>query len=167
MAALERKLESLRLTHEDKVAELQRQVTKIDRMVSDKETEMHSLQGQIDQLEGSVLERKMIHEIQVSSRHTPPEQHTLAPKIRNKSATSPQQVRKGDVVGSSVGVRSYRRRARLCASFHFPRRGRGGAKCARCDRPPPSHLCMSACGVRSRRTPTRRERNYLVSRRCT
>merc|ERR1711988_996170 len=39
VAALERKLESLRMTHDDKIAELKRQVTKIERMVADKQME--------------------------------------------------------------------------------------------------------------------------------
>jgi len=68
VAALERKMESLRVTHEEKVSELKRQATKIDRMVADKEMEMGSLRGQIEQLEGSVLERKMIHEIQAKNK---------------------------------------------------------------------------------------------------
>jgi len=68
VAALERKLESLKGAHDDKIAELKRQITKIDRMVADKEAEMASLKGQIDQLEGSVLERKMIHEIQAKNK---------------------------------------------------------------------------------------------------
>jgi len=68
VAALERKLESLKAAHDDKISELKRQIVKIDRMVADKEAEMASLKGQIDQLEGSVLERKMIHEIQAKNK---------------------------------------------------------------------------------------------------
>ena len=68
VAALERKLEALKGAHDDKIAELKRQIGKIDRMVADKEAEMASLKGQIDQLEGSVLERKMIHEIQAKNK---------------------------------------------------------------------------------------------------
>ena len=48
-------------------AMMQRQVQAIDKLVADKEGEMGSLKGQIEQLEGSVLEREMIHEIQASS----------------------------------------------------------------------------------------------------
>ena len=51
MSALEKKLEQLKAAHEDKVADLRRQVTKIGAQVSDKTAEMESLQGQIEQLE--------------------------------------------------------------------------------------------------------------------
>merc|ERR1712146_216123 len=61
---LERKLDQLKTSHEDKVANLKRQVLKISKVVSTKEVEMGSLKGQIAQLEASVLEREMIHEIQ-------------------------------------------------------------------------------------------------------
>ena len=64
VAALEKKLEQLKASHEDKVADLRRQVAKINAMIADRNNEMASLQGQIEQLEGSVLEREMIHEIQ-------------------------------------------------------------------------------------------------------
>jgi len=64
VAALEKKLEQLKAAHEDKVADLRRQVAKINAMIADRNNEMASLQGQIEQLEGSVLEREMIHEIQ-------------------------------------------------------------------------------------------------------
>jgi len=64
VSALEKKLEQLKAAHEDKVADLRRQVTKIGAQVSDKTAEMESLQGQIEQLEGSVLEREMIFQIQ-------------------------------------------------------------------------------------------------------
>ncbi len=63
-AALERKLEQLKLSHEEKMADLRRQVAKINALIVDKRTEMDSLKGQIEQLEGSVLEREMIYEIQ-------------------------------------------------------------------------------------------------------
>jgi len=64
VAALEKKLEQLKAAHEDKVADLRRQMAKIGAQVADKRAEMESLQGQIDQLEGSVLEREMISQIQ-------------------------------------------------------------------------------------------------------
>ena len=64
VAAHEKKLEQLKASHEDKVADLRRQVAKINAMIADRNNEMASLQGQIEQLEGSVLEREMIHEIQ-------------------------------------------------------------------------------------------------------
>ena len=63
VAALEKKLEQLKASHEEKVADLRRQVAKINALIVDKRSEMESLQGQIEQLEGSVLEREMIHEI--------------------------------------------------------------------------------------------------------
>jgi WD40 repeat protein len=63
-AALERKLEQLKLSHEEKMADLRRQVAKINSLIVDKRTEMESLKGQLEQLEGSVLEREMIYEIQ-------------------------------------------------------------------------------------------------------
>jgi len=68
VAALEKKMEQLKAAHEDKVADLRRQVTKINIMIADRNSEMESLQGQIEQLEGSVLEREMIHEIQSHSK---------------------------------------------------------------------------------------------------
>ena len=37
-------------------------------MIADRNNEMESLQGQIEQLEGSVLEREMIHEIQAQNK---------------------------------------------------------------------------------------------------
>ena len=40
------------------------QIGKINAQIADKRSEMESLKGQIEQLEGSVLEREMIHEIQ-------------------------------------------------------------------------------------------------------
>ena len=61
---LEKKLEAVQRSHEDKVSDLRRQVAKIGKLVSDKRLEMQSLMGQIEQLEGSVMEREMIHEIQ-------------------------------------------------------------------------------------------------------
>jgi len=64
VAALERKLEQTKAAHEEKVADLRRQVAKINALIADKRSEMESLQGQIEQLEGSVLEREMIYEIQ-------------------------------------------------------------------------------------------------------
>jgi len=64
VAALEKKLDQLKAAHEDKVADLRRQAAKISAQVSDKRAEMESLQGQIEQLEGSVLEREMIFQIQ-------------------------------------------------------------------------------------------------------
>merc|ERR1711871_353352 len=64
VAALEKKLEQLKASHVDKVADLRRQVAKINAMIADRNNEMASLHGQIEQLEGSVLEREMIHEIQ-------------------------------------------------------------------------------------------------------
>jgi len=64
VAALERKLDQLKVSHEEKVADLRRQVAKINALITDKRTEMESLKGQIEQLEGSVLEREMIYEIQ-------------------------------------------------------------------------------------------------------
>lgn len=67
VAALEKKLEQLKAAHEDKVADLRRQVAKINAMIADRNNEMESLGGQIEQLEGSVLEREMIHEIQSQS----------------------------------------------------------------------------------------------------
>lgn len=68
VATLERKLESLKGAHNDKMSEAKRQIAKIDRLVADKEAEMASLGGQIEQLQGSVLERKMIHEIQIKNQ---------------------------------------------------------------------------------------------------
>jgi len=68
VAALEKKLEQLKAAHDDKIADLRRQVTKINAMVADRTNEMESLQGQIEQLEGSVLEREMIHEIQSQNK---------------------------------------------------------------------------------------------------
>lgn len=43
-------------------------VAKINSMIADRNNEMESLQVQIEQLEGSVLEREMIHEIQSQSK---------------------------------------------------------------------------------------------------
>jgi len=68
VAALEKKLEQLKAAHEDKVADLRRQVAKINAMIADRTNEMGSLDGQIGQLEGSVLEREMIHEIQSQNK---------------------------------------------------------------------------------------------------
>jgi len=68
VSQLERKLEAMRSTHDSKINDLKRQVAKINRLVSDKEVEMDSLRGQIDQLEGSVLEREMIHEVQLKNK---------------------------------------------------------------------------------------------------
>jgi len=68
VSALERRLEQLRASHEDKIADLKRQVAKVNRMVADKKAEMDSLSGQIEQLEGSVVEREMIYEVQVKNK---------------------------------------------------------------------------------------------------
>jgi len=68
VAALEKKLAQLKASHEDKVADLRRQVAKIHAMIADRQHEMESLQDQIEQLEGSVLEREMIYEIQAQSK---------------------------------------------------------------------------------------------------
>ena len=66
-AMLERKVEQLKVSHDEKVADLRRQLTKVNALISDKRSEMDSLQGQIEQLEGSVLEREMIYEIQAKN----------------------------------------------------------------------------------------------------
>jgi predicted nuclease with TOPRIM domain len=67
-ASLEKKLEQLQAAHADKIADLRRQCAKINAMIAERNDEMESLQGQIEQLEGSVLEREMIHEIQSQSK---------------------------------------------------------------------------------------------------
>ena len=68
VASLEKKFEQLKAAHEDKITDLRRQVAKINAMIADRNNEMESLQGQIEQLEGSVLEREMIHEIQAQNK---------------------------------------------------------------------------------------------------
>jgi chromosome segregation ATPase len=68
VASLEKKMESIKASHEEKVADLRRQVAKINAMIADRRAEMESLQGQIEQLEGSVLEREMIHSIQSTNK---------------------------------------------------------------------------------------------------
>lgn len=67
VATLERKLELLRSGHEERMADLKRQVGKVNRMVADKQSEMGGLRGQIDALEGSVAEREMICEVQAKN----------------------------------------------------------------------------------------------------
>ena len=64
---LERKLEQIKINHEEKVDEYKRQVGKIHKLVHDKDTEMGSLKAQIEQLEASVLEREAIHSIQTAT----------------------------------------------------------------------------------------------------
>ena len=64
---LERKVDQLKATHEERSAELKRQVVAINRLANDKDNEMETISEQIEQLEGSVIEREMIHEIQ--SKH--------------------------------------------------------------------------------------------------
>ena len=64
VASLERKLELIRGGHAERIADLKRQVAKVNRLVGDKVAEMDGLKGQIDSLEGSVLEREMICEVQ-------------------------------------------------------------------------------------------------------
>lgn len=68
VAALERKLEMFKSSHEAKVADFQRQVGKLKRMVADKRAEMEGLRGQIEQLESSVMEREMIYEVQAKNK---------------------------------------------------------------------------------------------------
>ena len=65
---LERKLEQIKINHEEKVDEYKRQVGKIHKLVHDKDTEMGSLKAQIEQLEASVLEREAIHSIQTATK---------------------------------------------------------------------------------------------------
>jgi hypothetical protein len=83
-ASLERKLESLKSSHDEKVDDLKRQVSKLDRMVRDKESEMGSLRGQIEQLEGSVLEREMILEIHDKNKNASGDAHKRFEELHMK-----------------------------------------------------------------------------------
>jgi chromosome segregation ATPase len=65
---LERKLEQLQVSHADRLADLRRQQRKVAKLVADKKTEMESLSGQIEQLEGSVSQREKIHDVQSRSK---------------------------------------------------------------------------------------------------
>lgn len=65
---LERKLEQVQATHSDRLADLRRQQRKVAKLVADKKAEMDSLGGQIEQLEGSVNQREMIHAVQSRSK---------------------------------------------------------------------------------------------------
>eukprot|EP00967_Tisochrysis_lutea_P120561 scaffold197829_cov31-Tisochrysis_lutea.AAC.2 len=65
---LERKFEQMQEAHANRVADLKRQQRKIAKLVADKQQEMESLSGQIEQLEGSVMEREMIHNVQSKNK---------------------------------------------------------------------------------------------------
>ena len=84
VAALEKKMEQLKASHEEKVADLRRQVGKINTMIADRNNEMESLQGQIEQLEGSVLEREMIHEIQSKNKDAAGDAHKRFSEVHMK-----------------------------------------------------------------------------------
>ena len=84
VAALEKKLEQLKASHEDKVADLRRQVAKIGNLIADRNNEMESLAGQIEQLEGSVLEREMIHEIQSKNKDAAGDAHKRFSEVHMK-----------------------------------------------------------------------------------
>jgi len=81
---LERKIDQLKGTHEERTAELKRQVLAINRLATDKETEMENLSEQIEQLEGSVLEREMIHEIQSKNKDAAGDAHKRFSEVHMK-----------------------------------------------------------------------------------
>jgi len=84
VAQLERKLEQLKANHEERAADLKRQVAAIKKLVAEKEGEMGSLKQQIEQLEGSVLEREMIHEIQSKSKDSSSDSHKRFEEVHMK-----------------------------------------------------------------------------------
>ena len=77
-------MEQMKAAHEDKVADMRRQVAKINAMIADRNNEMESLQGQIEQLEGSVLEREMIHEIQSKNKDAAGDAHKRFSEVHMK-----------------------------------------------------------------------------------
>jgi len=81
---LERKIDQLKGTHEERSAELKRQVVAINRLATDKEDEMENLREQIEQLEGSVLEREMIHEIQSKNKDAAGDAHKRFQEVHMK-----------------------------------------------------------------------------------
>jgi len=81
---LERKIDQLKATHEERTAELKRQVLAINRLAADKEAEMENLREQIEQLEGSVLEREMIHEIQSKNKDAAGDAHKRFSEVHMK-----------------------------------------------------------------------------------
>ena len=81
---LERKIDQLKGTHEERSAELKRQVVAINRLATDKEAEMENLREQIEQLEGSVLEREMIHEIQSKNKDAAGDAHKRFSEVHMK-----------------------------------------------------------------------------------
>ena len=84
VAQLERKLEQLKANHEERAADLKRQVAAIKKLVAEKQGEMGSLKQQIEQLEGSVLEREMIHEIQSKSKDSSSDSHKRFEEVHMK-----------------------------------------------------------------------------------
>ena len=56
----------------------------INRLAADKEAEMENLREQIEQLEGSVLEREMIHEIQSKNKDAAGDAHKRFSEVHMK-----------------------------------------------------------------------------------
>jgi hypothetical protein len=82
---LERKLAQVQATHADRMADVRRQQRKVARLVADKRAEMESLGGQIEQLEGSVQQREMIHEVQSRSKGAAEDKATRFEEVHMKT----------------------------------------------------------------------------------